>query len=101
MFVETVTGPMAEWQRWTRQLRMFEDPPLALAGSIAWTPDGDTVVNLNIWDSPEAVADFFEARVQPLIEIAGPPTNKPVRHGTPLAIYLRPAGPLPHQPRAR
>ncbi len=92
MFVETVTAPIADWQRWTQRLRMFDDPPPALAGSIAWTSDGETVVNVNVWDTPEAVADFFEARVQPLIEIDGPPENKPVRHGKPLAIYLRPTG---------
>ncbi len=44
----------------------------------------------NVWERPRAIADFFMERVQPFVEAAGEPANKPTRRGEPLAFYLRP-----------
>ena len=44
---------------------------------------------LNVWDSPEAVADFYVERVGAIAQAEGEPLNKPQRHGTPLAVYIR------------
>ena len=49
----------------------------------------DQVTGVNVWDTPEAVADFYVERVRPIIEQDGEPANKPQRHGEPLAFYLR------------
>ena len=89
MFVETITAPRAEWQHWTDRLRLFSDPPAALVGSIAWASDADTVTSVNVWDTPEAVADFYVQRVEAVVESDGAPSHKPVRHGAPLAVYMR------------
>ena len=52
--------------------------------------DHGTVTAVNVWDSPEAVADFFIERVQPTLATLGEPGSKPVRHGKPVAFYVRP-----------
>jgi hypothetical protein len=56
------------------------DPPQTLALSVAWEEDGE-VTCINVWDSPEAIADFFIERVRPFVENEGPPANKPQRLG--------------------
>jgi len=90
MFVETVTAPRQEWQRWTERLRLFIDPPPALVSSVAWASDADTITNVNLWETPGAVADFYQERVEAVVAVEGPPTHKPVRRGSPVAVYIRP-----------
>ena len=89
MFVETITAPRDEWERWTERLRMTSDPPEALIASVAWVGDDGQVTALNVWDSPDAVADFYVERVGPMVQAEGEPLNKPQRHGAPLAVYIR------------
>jgi hypothetical protein len=89
MFVETITVPRAEWQRWTERLRLFADPPHALVCSVAWNSDTENVTNINVWETPSAVADFYEERVAAVIAAEGSAPHKPVRHGAPVAIYIR------------
>jgi hypothetical protein len=48
------------------------------------------VTGVNLWDTSEAIADFYLERVRPIVASEGEPTNKPQRHGEPLAVYLRP-----------
>lgn len=48
------------------------------------------VTAINVWDSPEAIADFFVERVHPFVEQHGPPVNKPQRLGPALHAYVRP-----------
>jgi len=91
MFVETVSAPREQWQIWTQRLRLLTDPPPALVSSIAWAADDSTIVSVNVWDSHTAVAEFYLDRVEPVIEAHGQPAHKPVRHGEPVAIYVRPA----------
>jgi hypothetical protein len=90
MFVETITAPREEWERMTERLRVHTDPPAALVASIAWSPEEGMVTSLNVWDTPEAVADFYVERVGPIVQAEGEPANKPRRHGTPIAVYIRP-----------
>ena len=78
MFVETIALPRPEWERWHERLRYAADPP----------GDGQ-VTGVNVWDTPEAIADFYVERVGPIVEVEGEPANKPQRHGEPLAFYLR------------
>jgi hypothetical protein len=47
------------------------------------------VTCVNVWDSPEAIADFFLERVQPFVEDEGPPANKPQRLGQAIRAYVR------------
>lgn len=89
MFIETITAPRGEWQQWTERLRLFTDPPAALVSSIAWVSDADTVTNVNVWETPSAVADFYVERVEAAIEAMGAPSHKPIRRGPPVAIYIR------------
>lgn len=89
MFVETITTSRDEWDRWNERLRMLAEPPTALIASIAWLTGNGDVTSVNLWDSPEAVAEFFFDRVQPLVQAEGEPTIRPERHGEPLAVYLR------------
>ena len=89
MFVETITTPRDEWERWNERLRMLEEPPAALVASIAWQTANGDVTSVNVWESPEAVADFFIERVRPLVEAEGEPPTSPTRHGEPLAVYVR------------
>jgi hypothetical protein len=89
MFVETITAPRDEWEHFTERLRVVSDPPPALVASVAWLgPDG-LVTALNVWDTPEAVADFYVERVGAIVQAEGEPANKPQRHGEPLAVYIR------------
>ena len=88
MFVETITAPRDEWERFNERLRTLDDPPPALFASVVWEADGQ-VTTLNVWDSPEAVGDFFLERVHPAIQALGEPANKPKRHGEPLHVYVR------------
>jgi hypothetical protein len=89
MFVETITADRDEWTRWSLSLRVATDPPTALVASIAWDSGNGTVTAVNVWDSPEAVADFFVERVHPTLSELGEPASRPVRHGQPLAFYAR------------
>jgi hypothetical protein len=89
MFVETVTAPLAEWEQWNERLRIISDPPAALVATIAWRGADGLVTAVNVWDSPEAVADFFLERVSLIPEAEREAVNKPQRHGPPLAVYIR------------
>jgi hypothetical protein len=89
MFVETITAPRDEWEHWTERLRVQADPPAALVASVAWVGSDGLVTALNVWDSPEAVADFYVERVGAIVQSEGEPLNKPQRHGAPLAVYIR------------
>jgi hypothetical protein len=89
MFVESISVPRDEFDRWEERLRMLSDPPRALVASIVWDAGDDQVDGVNLWDSAEAVADFFTERVLPVVETEGEPGNKPRRHGEPVAVYVR------------
>ena len=43
---------------------MLDDPPTTLIASIAWEPGDGTITNVNVWDSPTAVANFPSKRVR-------------------------------------
>ena len=75
MFVETITTTRDEWDRWNERLRMLADPPEALVASIAWQTANGDVTSVNVWESPEAVADFFIERVRPIVEAEGRPAR--------------------------
>jgi hypothetical protein len=91
MFVETVTAPREEWERWTENLRFVTDPPAALVATVAWVGADGLVTALNVWDSAEAVSDFYVERVHAVVQAeAGEPHSKPTRHGEPLVVYIRP-----------
>lgn len=90
MFVESITQPKDEWHRWSEKLAMHSDPPSALAMSIAWDSGGGMVTQVNVWDDPGSIADFYMERVLPFVEAEGEPEHKPKRHGEPIAMYLRP-----------
>ena len=89
MFVETVTSPRDEWEKWNERLRMTTDPPAALVASVAWVGKDGQVTSLNVWDSPDAIADFYMERVGPFVRAEGEPPNTPDRHGPPIAAYFR------------
>ncbi len=89
MFVETLSAPRAEWEHWNERLRTVSDPPPGLVAAIAWDAGDGLVMSVNLWDTPEAVAEFFMERVRPLVEAEGEPANKPQRHGEPIAAYVR------------
>jgi hypothetical protein len=89
MFVETVRSTRDEWDRWNDRLRLLDEPPLALVAAIAWQDTDGSVTAVNVWDTAEAVADFYVERVGPLVRSGGEPPAKPTRHGEPVAIYIR------------
>jgi hypothetical protein len=89
MFVERVTAPRAEFDEWDERLRLVSDPPSALVASFSWETDGE-VTTINVWDSPDAIADFFIERVHAIVEQHGPPAHKPQRVGPALRAYVRP-----------
>ena len=89
MFVETIALPRSEWERWEERLRYSTDPPKALVATIVWDSGDGQVAGVNVWDTPAAIAEFYMERVKPIVEAEGEPTNKPQRHGEPLAFYLR------------
>ena len=89
MFVQTVTAPLEEWEHWNERLRITADPPPTLVAAIAWKGDDGLVTAVNLWDSPEAIADFFMERVNPIVMTEGEPANKPQVRGAPLAVYIR------------
>ena len=94
MFVETITAPREEWESFTDRIRLFSEPPAALIAAIAWNGGEGRVVQVNLWDEPSAVADFFIERVMPVVERHGEPSSKPARHGPPVASYFRDRPPL-------
>jgi hypothetical protein len=63
----------------------------ARISAIAWDSGDGEVTGVNVWDTPGAIAEFFIERVGPFVEAEGEPTNKPRRHGEPLAFYIRPS----------
>ena len=89
VFIERLTAPRAEFDQWVERLRLVSDPPSALVASFAWEMNGE-VTAINVWDSPDAIADFFVERVHASIEQYGPPANKPQRLGPPVHAYVRP-----------
>jgi len=86
-----MSSPRPEWEQWAKRLRMIEDPPSALVASIAWDAGDGMVTAVNVWDSAEAVGEFYVARIQGTLQELGEPSAKPVRHGSPLAVYIRDA----------
>jgi hypothetical protein len=91
MFIETVTTTRDEWERWKVWIGMLNDPPEALVALVAWESADGQATQVNVWDNPGAVADFFMKHVLPIIEVEGEPANKPQRHGEPLAFFVRPS----------
>ena len=89
MFVETIVLPRPEWERWHESLRLSADPPEALIVTISWESGEGEVTGVNVWETPQAIADFFLERVQPFVEAEGEPSSKPQRRGEPLAFYVR------------
>ena len=59
---------------------------------IVWDSGDGQVTGVNIWETPRAIAGFYVERVGPIVEAEGEPSNKPQRHGEPLAFYLRQHG---------
>mgnify|MGYP001787553655 FL=1 len=88
-FVETITAPEVERHSWMARLRMLTDPPDALVSTIAWHSGDGTITCVNVWDTPDAVGDFYLERVRAVIEADGEPANKPERRGEPVAVYVR------------
>ena len=89
MFVETITAPAQEFRAWNERLRLLSDPPAALVASIAWVAGEGQVSGVNVWETAEAVADFFIERIHPIVAAEGKPATTPTRHGEPVAVYLR------------
>jgi hypothetical protein len=89
MVIETIVAPHAEWKTFTDRIRLFSEPPAALMAAIAWDGGEGRVMQVNLWDEPSAVADFFVERVMPAVERYGAPSSKPARHGPPVASYIR------------
>ena len=89
MFVETITSTAEEWHRWNERLRMLTDPPAALVVSIAWNAGDGEISAVNVWDTAEAVAEFFVERVHPIVAAEGEPPVSPTRHGEAVAVYVR------------
>ena len=89
MFVETIVLPRWEWERGHESLRLTTDPPNGLIAAIAWDSGDGEVTGVNVWETAGAIADFFIERVRPFVEAEGEPSNKPQRHGEPLAFYVR------------
>ena len=89
VFIESITAPEDEVTTWITKLRLLDDPPEALVASFAWRSEDGQVASINVWDSPDAIATFFLDRVQPILEVEGPPATKPARHGRPLHAYIR------------
>ena len=63
MFVETITSPKEAWDDWNEKLKLHSDPPSALFASIAWSSGDGMVTQVNVWDAPGAVSDFYMKRV--------------------------------------
>ena len=83
MFVETVTAPREEWERWTENLE-------TLVAAVAWVGVDGLVTALIVWDSAEAVGAFYVERVHAIVQAqGGEPPNRPERHGEPIAVYIR------------
>jgi hypothetical protein len=59
VFVETIDLPRQEWERWHERLRYSSDPPEALIATIVWDSGDGQVTGVNLWDTPEAIADFM------------------------------------------
>jgi hypothetical protein len=89
MFVEAVSAPREEWEHWNERLRMLSDPPAGLVAAIAWDAGEGQIAAVSLWETPEAVADFFMERTRAIVEAEGEPANKPQRQGKPIAVYLR------------
>ena len=75
MFVETIELPRAEWERWHELLRYTTDPPDALVATIVWDSGDGGVTGVNLWDTPDAIADFFVDRVGPIVAAEGEPSD--------------------------
>ena len=82
MFVESITSSREEWQRFSQGVRLASDPPEALVLSVSWDAGEDRVTVLNVWDTAEAVADFYVDRVHTLIQQHGEPIPPVVRFQT-------------------
>jgi hypothetical protein len=92
MFVETIHSDRDEWELWNARLRLVEDPPDGLVLSVAWDAGDGRVGQLNVWETPDQVADLYVERLHPIIEEFGEPKDKPRRHGDAIACYVRPTG---------
>jgi hypothetical protein len=91
MFAETIDSDREEWEQWNERLRPAEDPPEGLVLTISWDAGEGRVGQLNVWESPDKIADAYVERVQHVIAELGEPKDKPKRHGPPLSFYMRPA----------
>lgn len=89
MFVETIDQDRAEWEVWNERLRVTEDPPDGLILAVAWDAGEGRVGGLNVWESPDKIADLYVERARHVVAELGEPKDKPKRHGPPLSFWLR------------
>jgi len=90
MFVETITSGRDEYELFSKGTRLTSDPPKALVVSVAWDAGDGRVSVLNVWESADAISDFYVERTRALIQEHGEPTTgKPERHGEPVEVYIR------------
>ncbi len=89
MFVETIRSTKEQYRHWDERLQLSDHPPPALVANIAWANSDGTITAVHVWDTPQAVGDFYLERVRLVVEAEGEPADKPVRHGTPVHVYLR------------
>ena len=89
MFVETITSARDEWESFSQGTRLTSDPPSALVLSVAWDVGEGRVSVLNVWESADAISDFYVERTHSLIQQRGEPADKPKRHGEPLEVFVR------------
>ena len=58
MFVETITSSRELWETMTGRTRLISEPPESLVVSVAWDDGEGRVTVLNVWETPDAIADF-------------------------------------------
>jgi hypothetical protein len=90
MFVDTVTGPMSEWELVAEHSKLVSDPPEGLVACIV-LPEGDGQMRaITVWDTPGQRGDFAASVMMPLFAsgvLANVENNpEPVR---PVALFVR------------
>lgn len=91
MFVETIDSERDEWEQWEERLGLGENPPDGLVLHLVWDAGGGRVGQLNVWDTPDKVSDFYVERARHVIAELGEPKGKPHRHGSALVFFMRAA----------
>lgn len=68
MRIQTISTSRADSERALAAFRMLEEPPAGLRALVEFGTTPDESLTVLVWESDDALGDFFEQRIMPQLE---------------------------------